>query len=433
MNGSTPPNPADPSPAFDSGTPSRSFRATAFWRALPAGMRRRWWMFRPFDVIARHWPVFRKPSGVLVVRMDGIGDMVLFRLALDHYADAFGVGKDGITVLGCESWGKLADQVFAGYRVVTIDEHAFARNPFYRFRVGLRVRRLAPAVAVCDSYMRRALMADSLVWLSAAPETVVSAPFVSERTRPEFTYYLSQVSRIVDTGPYPTHEIIRHYRFISAVAGRTIRPKSPRIAWRDEPPPLTAGAPYAVLNPGSNEPGRRWPMTGYVAVARRLLKRGLRVVFVGEAGQWGGGAGIGELAGESGVIDLSGRTDLPQLLDLIKHAALMVTNDTGPAHLGIALGCPTVVIVGGGHFGSFVPYPAAAAPANARFVHQRMECYHCFWRCHKRASLYEVFPCVGEIGEEKVWRECESLLAAAAGGGNGSDKGADRTALAGMR
>ncbi|MFQ5763594.1 MAG: hypothetical protein ACE5GT_01585, partial [Rhodospirillales bacterium] len=62
---------------------SRRFRTTAFWRALPSGMRRRWWLFRPFDVIARHWPVLKKPRGVLVVRMDGIGDMVLFRRALD--------------------------------------------------------------------------------------------------------------------------------------------------------------------------------------------------------------------------------------------------------------------------------------------------------------------------------------------------------------
>lgn len=433
MSGPVLPDPTDQPPPLDSGALSRRFRTTAFWRALPAGMRRRWWLFRPFDVIARHWPVFRKPSGVLVVRMDGIGDMVLFRRALDHYAEAFGVGRSGITVLGCESWGKLADQVFAGYRVITINEHAFARNPFYRFKVALWVRRMAPAVAVCDSYMRRALMADSLVWLSAAPQTIVSAPFVSERTRPEFTYYLSQVGRIIDTGPYPTHEIIRHYRFVSAIAGRTIRPEAPRIAWRDQPPPVAADTPYAVLNPGSNEPGRRWPIAGYAAVARRLLARGYRVVFVGQTGDWGDRQGIAGIVGEAGVIDLTGRTDLPQLLDLIKHAALMVTNDTGPAHLGIALACPTVVIVGGGHFGSFVPYPAEAAPANARFVHQRMECYHCFWLCHKRADEFQVFPCVGEIGEEKVWRECESLLAVAAGAGAEAGEGADKTLSAGQR
>jgi ADP-heptose:LPS heptosyltransferase len=166
-----------------------------------------------------------------------------------------------------------------------------------------------------------------------------------------------------------------------------------------------------VLNPGSNEPGRRWPLAGYRKVAERLLDRGYRVVLVGRPDEWGDRQRIDDFAADPGVIDLTGRTDLAQLLDLIRHAALMVTNDTGPAHLGIALGTPTVVIVGGGHFGSFVPYPAEATPENARFVFKRMECYHCFWRCHKRADKFQVFPCIDAVGEDQVWRECEALIA----------------------
>ncbi|MDP6447479.1 MAG: hypothetical protein QF805_27025, partial [Pirellulaceae bacterium] len=50
-----------------------------------------------------------------------------------------------------------------------------------------------------------------------------------------------------------------------------------------------------------------------------------------------------------------------------------------------------VVIVGGGHFGGFVPYPAEVAPPNARFVFHEMPCYHCFWRCDKRATKFDVF------------------------------------------
>ena len=393
---------------------SGRFSTTAFWRALPSGMRRRWWMFRPLDLIARHWPVFKERRGVLVVRMDGIGDMVLFRRVLDHYAEVFGVEKSDVTVLGCESWGNLAEEVFQGYRVYAIDEHAYARQPFYRFKVSLWVRGLAPAVAGCDSYLRRALMADSLVWVSSAPRTVASLPYVSERTRAEFSYYLSQVDEIIDTGSYPTHEVIRHFRFISAVAGHPIKPEAPRIRWRDQAPSIEPGGPYVVLNTGSNEPGRRWPLAGYASVARRLVEKGYRVIFVGRpderAGGQDNGLAIREIAASEGVMDLTGQTDLPQLLDLMNHAALVISNDTGPAHLSIALGRPTVVIVGGGHFGSFVPYPEDVKPGNALFVYQEMECYHCFWRCHRRANKFQLFPCIGAIDEEQVWRACEGLL-----------------------
>jgi ADP-heptose:LPS heptosyltransferase len=373
-------------------------------------MRRRWWMFRPLDLVVRHWPVWRRRRGLLVVRMDGIGDMVLFRRALDHYAAAFGVAQDEVTVLGCLSWAAIAPEVFAGYRVHAIDEHAFARRPFYRFRVGLWVRWLAPAVTVCDSYFRRAMMADSLVWMSGAPRQVVSLPYVNEPNRPEFTYYLSQAGRLIDTGVYPTHEVIRHYRFVSRVAGRDVAPEPPRIAWRERRPAVAEGGPYVVLNPGSNEYGRRWPFAAYAAVARRLLGRGFRVVLVGSRDERPDEATLRALAAEPGVADLTGQTSLPELLDVMKHAAAVLSNDTGPAHLAIALGAPTVVVVGGGHFGSFVPYPEAVRPANARFVFRPMECYHCFWRCHKRRTKFDVFPCVAAVTEDEVWRALEELL-----------------------
>lgn len=384
-------------------------KASAFWRLLPAGMRRRWWLFRPLDLIARHFPVLRVRRGVLVVRMDGIGDMVLFQRSLDAYAEAFGVDPADITVLGCDSWSSIADRAFGGARVVTIDEHAFARRPLYRLRIGLMVRRLAPKITVCDSYLRRAMMADSLVYISNAERSVVSYPYINEPTRSEFTFYLSQVDEIIDTGPYPTHEIVRHARFVSAVAGREIAPMPPSIPWACSRPAVVGDGRYAVLNPGSNEHGRRWPFASYVRAAEKLLAEGWKVVFVGTRDERWDAQPLEAISERDGVIDMTGKTTLSGLIDLMRHADLVISNDTGPAHLSIAVGAPTVVIVGGGHFTSFVPYPSEAMPENARFVYEVMECYHCFWRCHKRGSKFEVFPCVAAIPVERVWDACRDV------------------------
>lgn len=381
-----------------------------FWRMFPAGMRRRWWMFRPLDLLARHFPVFKRRRGLLVVRMDGIGDMVLFRRSLEHYAEAFSVAPEEITILGCESWGGIADVIFDGYRVITINEHAYARRLMYRFSVNLIVRRLAPAVAVCDSYLRRAMMADSLVWASNAPRTVVSMPYVNEPTRAEFSYYLSQVDEIVDTGSYPTHEILRHFDFVSSIIGRDIEADTPHFRWREDVPAFADGSPYAVINFGSNEPGRRWPFASYVEIAEKLIALGWRVAFVGKRDERWDASLLDAISKRDGVIDFTGQTTLPGLLDLMNHAGLVLSNDTGPAHLSIALGAPTLVIVGGGHFTSFVPYPDDVRPKNARFVYETMECYHCFWRCHKRDSKFDVFPCVAAVSVEAAWQECEALI-----------------------
>jgi len=389
--------------------PPSAFNTNWFWRAVPAGMRRRWWLFRPLDLIARHWPLFKARRGLAVVRMDGIGDMVLFRGALDHYAEAFDVEQKDITVVGCHSWCGLASEIFKGYAVITINEHAYAKKLFYRFAVNLKMRHLAPAVVVSDAYFRRALMADSLVWAMAPAKSYVSYPYINEPTRSEYAFYMSGVDRVVDTGPYPTHELDRHARFVSYFAGKKIAPGVPDLNWPEPVRPLVTGC-YVVLNPGSNEYGRRWPLENYLALATWLKARGLTAVFVGKADERATGTLITDLADDERIIDLTGKTNVAQLLDLMKKAALVISNDTGPAHLAIGLGAATVVIIGGGHFGCFVPYPKHVTPENVRFVYHKMDCYHCFWRCHKRDDKFQSFPCVAAVSKDAVRRACLEVL-----------------------
>lgn len=375
---------------------------------FPKGMRRRWWLFRPIDWLVALWPAPRQKKGLVVVRMDGIGDMVMFRRALDHYAQVFGVPRSEITVLGCKSWGGLAEQVFAGFSVHAIDEHAFEKNWRYRLREALWVRRQGFKVAVCDMFMRKVMTADSLVWMSRAEERVVCKPFITDRTRAEYTYYLNRATRVVDTGPYPTHEALRHFSFLSQIAGREMPPEVPAIPWRDQAPALPGGGPYVVMNFGSNEPGRRWPFDNFLALARRCLDAGLRVVFVGAGQEEFAKPRIAELD-HPGVVDTIGGLKLAQLVDVLKHAACVVTNDTGPGHLALGVGTPTVLIAGGGHFGSFVPYPEAVRPKGAVFLNRDMDCYHCLWRCPKRASNRDAFPCVAEVTVDEAWAAVAAL------------------------
>ncbi|MGH7034148.1 MAG: glycosyltransferase family 9 protein [Stellaceae bacterium] len=377
-------------------------------KALP----RRWRLFRPFDLLARLWPVWRKPKGALLIRIDGIGDMVLFHPAFAHYPEALGLPLAEITVLGCASWASLAPQLFPGCRFRAIDEHRYDKNPFYRFGVSLWVRRQGFALVACDIFMRKPLVADSLVYVSGAPRKIVAKPYQSAKTQRAFDWYLRRCQKVIDTGPYPTHEIIRHFRFVSALAGRPIAPAAPRVPWPGAP--QTSARPYAVINFGSNEPGRRWPFERFLEIAQTLAARGLQVVFTGgsaEAAQRERLAAAGR-AGE--FVDRIGATSLPQLLDLLKGAALVVSNDTGPAHLAIGLGAPTVVVVGGGHFQSFVPYPPEATPAAVRFVFRERGCFHCFWNCTEPHAPGGTFPCIEQLAVAEVFAAIEAALSGAA-------------------
>ena len=373
---------------------------------------RRWWLFRPFDLLARLWPVGRR-RGVLMVRIDGIGDMAMFQGAFGHYAEVLGVPPSEITLLGCQSWASLAQQFFPGCRFFAIDEHAYERRPLYRLKVSLWVRRQGFAVAICDMYLRRPLVADALLWISGATERIATQPHVSPRTAAVFSWYLQRCTRTIDTGPYPTHEIVRHFRFLSALAGREIPALPPALPWPDRPRPISG--PYAVLNLGGNSREKRWPADRFFTLAEELAARGLRVVFVGGPSEPDLPAAVAEVRRRSprseAFLDRIGATPLPELLDLLRHAELVVSSDTGPAHLAVGLGAPSVVILGGGHYTSFVPYPPDLTPPRTRFVWRELPCFHCFWACTQPHERGESFPCMAAVPFDDVRAAVEAVLA----------------------
>jgi len=374
---------------------------------------RRWWLFHPLDLAARLWPVWRRPRGVLVVRVDGIGDMVLFQGAFRHYPEALGVPRSEITVLGDASWASLAEVVYEGCRFRAIDEHAYDRRPLYRFRISLWVRRQGFAVAMCDAYFRKPLVADSLVYVSGAPLRIVTEPYASPKTQRQFDWHLTRVQRVINTGPYPTHEVVRHFRFVSAVAGQRIDAEAPALPRRRAPRPLARR--YVVLNLGSNEPGRRWPLASFLQIAEHLARSGLAIVFTGGHVEAALRPPVAEAARASpwgsNFVDRIASTSLAGLMDLLQHAELVISSDTGPAHLAIGLGTPAVVIIGGGHFTSFVPYPAALTPPQVRFVWHELPCYHCFWLCTQPHTEGASYRCLEAIPVTQVRDAAEELLA----------------------
>jgi ADP-heptose:LPS heptosyltransferase len=46
------------------------------------------------------------------------------------------------------------------------------------------------------------------------------------------------------------------------------------------------------------------------------------------------------------VIDLTGQTSIPELVALFNHAAMVVSNDTGPGHIALSTETPGVILFG---------------------------------------------------------------------------------------
>jgi len=101
------------------------------------------------------------------------------------------------------------------------------------------------------------------------------------------------------------------------------------------------------------------------------------------------------------LIDLTGKTSLEEAMSIIMNASLVIGNETGLTHLAYLSGVPTVCILGGGHFGRFLPWPEFDDVVKC--VYKSMECFQCGWRC-KYVNLRkgEVPPCISEIPVETL-------------------------------
>ncbi len=116
--------------------------------------------------------------------------------------------------------------------------------------------------------------------------------------------------------------------------------------------------PIIGLHAGARDLARRWAPERFAAVAAALCARhGGSVALLGDAETAPDSAWIGGRLYSAGVPcrDLSGRTSLPTLGAVIARLALLITNDSGPAHIAYALGAPSVTIFGGANPEAYGP------------------------------------------------------------------------------
>jgi heptosyltransferase-2 len=105
---------------------------------------------------------------------------------------------------------------------------------------------------------------------------------------------------------------------------------------------LTDGA-FVAVAPGSVWATKRWPY--YPALAASLAES-LPIVVVGGAGDRELAAAIVAACPPGRALDVTGRLSLLASAELLRRAALLVTNDSAPQHLASAVGTPTLTIFG---------------------------------------------------------------------------------------
>jgi heptosyltransferase-2 len=136
------------------------------------------------------------------------------------------------------------------------------------------------------------------------------------------------------------------------------------------------GRVLIALCPGSiNSRAKRWPAERYAELGDRLIEElEAEVILIGSAAEVDVSHAVSRQMRKQPIV-LTGQTDLAQLVAILSQVDLLVTNDTGPAHIASALGRPTLVI-----FGPTNPLTTRPFSPYGQVLRQPPDCAPCMLR-----------------------------------------------------
>lgn len=280
------------------------------------------------------------PERILIVRLTAIGDVIHGLPALCALRDAFPKAWISWVVEGG------GEQILRGHPALDEVIHA-PRRWYHSRRQTLQLRRRLRAARFDVAVDLQCLTKSALVaWLSGAPRRLG----VAGRHGRELSRWLNNELTEVQA-PH----VIEQYLGVLAPLG--IRQPAVRFELAESEADKrfaddalwTTGLPrggFLLINPGAGWDSKLWPAERYGEVAARMLrKHGVRTLVA-----WSGEAELGlaktiEQSSAAAAV-VAPATSLMQLAALARRAALFLGSDTGPMHLAVAVGSPTISLHG---------------------------------------------------------------------------------------
>lgn len=152
---------------------------------------------------------------------------------------------------------------------------------------------------------------------------------------------------------------------------------------------------YAVIVPGARWKTKIWPQENFGELSSRLT---LSTLIVGSKGDIDAANEIVSLS-RGKAISLAGKTDLKELIEIMRHARFVVSNDSGPMHIAAALSTPVFAI-----FGPTDPVRTGPYGDGHTVIRENIPCSPCF-----KKTCGDI-KCMRSLSVNKIYKIIKSRL-----------------------
>ncbi len=308
---------------------------------------------------------------LLIIRLDAIGDYILFRNFLEELA------KDDIyknykrILCGNSMWKSLFEEwdKETVNNVIWIDRKKFYQNPLYRYQKQKQIRKQGFEIAIEPTYSRLLLFGDAIVNVSGAEKRIGNEGNTDNLIQKEKKLADSFYTQLVQTPNKPVFEFERNKIFFEQFLNRKVELNYPSLVDKiNKVDKIEKKQNQIALFIGASEIYKTWHFENFAKLISELYSTNNKLNFVLIGGKneqilakhiTGFVKNNFENQSEilNSITDLTGKTNLIELTQVISESKLLITNETVASHVGAATKTKTICIANGRHIGRFSPYP----------------------------------------------------------------------------
>lgn len=160
-------------------------------------------------------------------------------------------------------------------------------------------------------------------------------------------------------------------------------------------------SPHIAVCPASRWETKNWPVEYYGQLCRHLIEnRGASITLLGASEDIPVCETLAT-ALQGRCRNLAGKTSIVEMGSILKHADLLISNDSGPVHMAAAIGTPSLVI-----FGPTDPARTGPFGSQHRVIQHLDNCQPCMKRLCKRSGR----PCIRNVTVNEACVAAESML-----------------------
>lgn len=352
-------------------------------------------------------------GNIILVRLDAIGDFVMW---LDSAKEFKQNGWEVILICNqvcCDV------AISTGYfdKVIGVDYGKLRRTSQIRYRWSIhkRLKDLKADKAIQCTYSKEIFSDMVMSAISAREKITIDSPQIIA-SRWSYKMALPIYQKVIKTPKDLIMEIRRNAIFTGKALQREIKSGAPELRENKTAQEKVPKEAYYVLFPGASESERMWPIERFAQLAEKLyneepLKK-LKCCICGSRGEaYLYKSFIQTFKYPDMVINKMGNTSLTELIEIIRGAKFIITNDTSAVHFAAAVNTPAICIWGPWEYGRFLPYDVEMVKEKCLPVvcWKDMECRNCLLdklektqECEKHIVRNGVRKCIDLVTVEDV-------------------------------